>query len=213
MAICTYNARTLASEAAIEDLMMRAKKIKEEARRVLTTKTILGLAFEPSFTLDVGVTGGGYRNEMTSRIKVLPDGRERKPPVREKSGLPYWDLFARWPAFGRFCMAHRRECAGLSTPSRLREEAESFKPPEAPGRAAGPELTSGSQALPEAIRKTLREEQKCWLSCGGESIRLPVGLRRRRRGDCSRTQGTALSRGGWGFHLLILTAMSLPPHL
>ncbi|ETN70330.1 hypothetical protein NECAME_14840 [Necator americanus] len=28
MAICTYNARTLASEAAIEDLMMQAKKIK-----------------------------------------------------------------------------------------------------------------------------------------------------------------------------------------
>ncbi|KAK6736228.1 hypothetical protein RB195_019106 [Necator americanus] len=28
MAICTYNARTLASEAAIEDLMMQAKKTK-----------------------------------------------------------------------------------------------------------------------------------------------------------------------------------------
>ncbi|KAK6735948.1 hypothetical protein RB195_018919 [Necator americanus] len=28
MAICTYNTRTLASEAAIEDLMMQAKKIK-----------------------------------------------------------------------------------------------------------------------------------------------------------------------------------------
>ncbi|KAK6754704.1 hypothetical protein RB195_013596 [Necator americanus] len=28
MAICTYNVRTLASEAAIEDLMMQAKKIK-----------------------------------------------------------------------------------------------------------------------------------------------------------------------------------------
>ncbi|KAK6727397.1 hypothetical protein RB195_005223 [Necator americanus] len=40
MAICTYNARTLASEAAIEDLMMQAKKIKydvlglTEARRL-----------------------------------------------------------------------------------------------------------------------------------------------------------------------------------
>ncbi|KAK6764372.1 hypothetical protein RB195_024628 [Necator americanus] len=28
MTICTYNARTLASEASIEDLMMHAKKIK-----------------------------------------------------------------------------------------------------------------------------------------------------------------------------------------
>ncbi|KAK6764090.1 hypothetical protein RB195_024424 [Necator americanus] len=28
MPICNYNARTLASEAAIEDLMMQAKKIK-----------------------------------------------------------------------------------------------------------------------------------------------------------------------------------------
>ncbi|ETN85074.1 Tat pathway signal sequence domain protein [Necator americanus] len=30
MTICTYNARTLASEATIEDLMMQAKKIKYE---------------------------------------------------------------------------------------------------------------------------------------------------------------------------------------
>ncbi|VDL72691.1 unnamed protein product, partial [Nippostrongylus brasiliensis] len=28
MAICTYNARTLASDASVEDLMMQARKIK-----------------------------------------------------------------------------------------------------------------------------------------------------------------------------------------
>ncbi|KAK6728756.1 hypothetical protein RB195_006046 [Necator americanus] len=45
MAICTYNARTLASEAAIEDLMMQAKKIKydviglTETRRHVTLST------------------------------------------------------------------------------------------------------------------------------------------------------------------------------
>ncbi|ETN83160.1 hypothetical protein NECAME_17558 [Necator americanus] len=31
--ICSYNARTLASEAAIEDLMMQAKKIRERNPR------------------------------------------------------------------------------------------------------------------------------------------------------------------------------------
>ncbi|ETN72367.1 hypothetical protein RB195_014266 [Necator americanus] len=36
MGICTYNARTLASEAAIEDLMMQAKKIKYD---VIVTET------------------------------------------------------------------------------------------------------------------------------------------------------------------------------
>ncbi|KAK6745741.1 hypothetical protein RB195_012079 [Necator americanus] len=38
MAICTYNARTLASEAAIEDLMMQAKKIKYDVIGLTETK-------------------------------------------------------------------------------------------------------------------------------------------------------------------------------
>ncbi|KAK6764316.1 hypothetical protein RB195_024584 [Necator americanus] len=38
MAICTYNARTLASEAAIEDLMMHAKKIKYDVTGLTETR-------------------------------------------------------------------------------------------------------------------------------------------------------------------------------
>ncbi|KAK6735635.1 hypothetical protein RB195_018697 [Necator americanus] len=38
MTICTYNARTLASEAAIEDLMMQAKKIKYDVIGLTETR-------------------------------------------------------------------------------------------------------------------------------------------------------------------------------
>ncbi|ETN75641.1 hypothetical protein NECAME_12234 [Necator americanus] len=38
MAICTYNARTLTSEAAIEDLMMQAKKIKYDVIGLTETR-------------------------------------------------------------------------------------------------------------------------------------------------------------------------------
>ncbi|KAK6756622.1 hypothetical protein RB195_014817 [Necator americanus] len=38
MAICTYNARTLASEAALEDLMMQAKKIKYDVIGLTETR-------------------------------------------------------------------------------------------------------------------------------------------------------------------------------
>ncbi|KAK6745314.1 hypothetical protein RB195_011814 [Necator americanus] len=38
MTICTYNARTLASEAAIKDLMMQANKIKYDIIRLTGTR-------------------------------------------------------------------------------------------------------------------------------------------------------------------------------
>ncbi|ETN69906.1 hypothetical protein NECAME_05092 [Necator americanus] len=38
MTICTYNARALASEAAIEDLMMQAKKIKYDVIGLTETR-------------------------------------------------------------------------------------------------------------------------------------------------------------------------------
>ncbi|ETN68216.1 hypothetical protein NECAME_05697 [Necator americanus] len=38
MTICTYNARTLASEAAIEDLIMQAKKIKYDVIGLTETR-------------------------------------------------------------------------------------------------------------------------------------------------------------------------------
>ncbi|XGW25766.1 hypothetical protein V3C99_006846, partial [Haemonchus contortus] len=38
MAICTFNARTLASEACIEDLMMQARKIKYDVIGLTETR-------------------------------------------------------------------------------------------------------------------------------------------------------------------------------
>ncbi|VDO19009.1 unnamed protein product [Heligmosomoides polygyrus] len=38
MTICTYNARTLASEASVEDLMMQARKIKYDVIGLTETR-------------------------------------------------------------------------------------------------------------------------------------------------------------------------------
>ncbi|KAK6765190.1 hypothetical protein RB195_025219 [Necator americanus] len=56
MAICTYNARTLASQAAIEDLMMQAKKIKYDAIGLTETRRRhpLNAAYESGEELFLG---------------------------------------------------------------------------------------------------------------------------------------------------------------
>ncbi|ETN79390.1 hypothetical protein NECAME_09854 [Necator americanus] len=56
MAICTYNARTLASQAAIEDLMMQAKKIKYDAIGLTETRRRhpLNAAYETGEELFLG---------------------------------------------------------------------------------------------------------------------------------------------------------------
>ncbi|KAK6743517.1 hypothetical protein RB195_010660 [Necator americanus] len=56
MAICTYNARTLASEAAIEDLMMQAKKIKYDVIGLTETRRRhpLNAVYEPGEELFLG---------------------------------------------------------------------------------------------------------------------------------------------------------------
>ncbi|KAK6736234.1 hypothetical protein RB195_019110 [Necator americanus] len=81
MAICTYNARTLASEAAIEDLMMQAKKIKYDVIGLTETRRHhpLNAVYETGEELFLGKCdrgkpsslrwtwespGGGYRNEI-----------------------------------------------------------------------------------------------------------------------------------------------------
>ncbi|KAK6743701.1 hypothetical protein RB195_010786 [Necator americanus] len=46
MTICTYNARTLASEATIEDLMMQAKKIKYEDIGLTRRRHLLNAVYE-----------------------------------------------------------------------------------------------------------------------------------------------------------------------
>ncbi|KAK6742512.1 hypothetical protein RB195_010028 [Necator americanus] len=54
MAICTYNARTLASEAAIEDLMMQVKKIKYDVIGLTETRRRLNAVYETGEELFLG---------------------------------------------------------------------------------------------------------------------------------------------------------------
>ncbi|KAK6756791.1 hypothetical protein RB195_014924 [Necator americanus] len=56
MAICTYNARTLASEAAIEDLMMQVKKIKYDIIGLTETRRrhLLNAVYETGEELFLG---------------------------------------------------------------------------------------------------------------------------------------------------------------
>ncbi|KAK6742275.1 hypothetical protein RB195_009874 [Necator americanus] len=56
MTICTYNARTLTSDAAIEDLIMRARKISNEIIGLIETKRCLRLnaVFETGEELFLG---------------------------------------------------------------------------------------------------------------------------------------------------------------
>ncbi|KAK6761578.1 hypothetical protein RB195_022592 [Necator americanus] len=83
MAICTYNARTLASEAAIEDLMMQAKKIKYDVIGLTETRRrhALNAVYETGEELLLGtcdsrgVGGVGVlvntREHLTTRIGRL----------------------------------------------------------------------------------------------------------------------------------------------
>ncbi|KAK6757231.1 hypothetical protein RB195_015203 [Necator americanus] len=59
MKICTYNARMLASEAAIEDLMMQAKKIKNDVIGLTETRRRhpLNGVFETGEELFLGICG------------------------------------------------------------------------------------------------------------------------------------------------------------
>ncbi|KAK6762554.1 hypothetical protein RB195_023325 [Necator americanus] len=67
MATCTYNARTLASEAAIEDLMMQAKKIKYDVIGLTETRRRhpLNAVYE---------TGEELFEQLTTRIGRLRMG-------------------------------------------------------------------------------------------------------------------------------------------
>ena len=61
MTICTYNARTLASDAAVEDLMMQAKKIKYDVIGLTETRRHrrLNATFNTGEELFLGTCDGG----------------------------------------------------------------------------------------------------------------------------------------------------------
>ncbi|KAK6739384.1 hypothetical protein RB195_008080 [Necator americanus] len=86
MAICTYNARTLASEAAIEDLIMQAKKIKYDVIGLTETRRRhpLNAVYEtgeelPLGTCDRGVGGVGVvvNTSMAKNIDSFEQLRTR----------------------------------------------------------------------------------------------------------------------------------------
>ncbi|ETN72301.1 hypothetical protein NECAME_04478 [Necator americanus] len=93
MTICTYNARTLASEAAIEGLMMQAKKIKHDVIGLTGTRRgrPLNAVYETGEELflgacdsrGVGGVGVLVNTSMTKNIDsfeqlTTPIGRLRK---------------------------------------------------------------------------------------------------------------------------------------
>ncbi|KAK6761782.1 hypothetical protein RB195_022751 [Necator americanus] len=120
MAICAYNARTLASEAAIEDLIMQAKKIKYDVIGLTETRR--------RHPLNAESLGGGYSNEIDhiivskrfclTDVAVVPKfhtasdhrllrrssftRREEKPEKfkeRNPRTIINWDLFATLAGF------------------------------------------------------------------------------------------------------------------
>ncbi|ETN69168.1 hypothetical protein NECAME_15478 [Necator americanus] len=76
MAICTYNARTLASEAAIEDLMMQAKKINVRRLTERRRRHPLNAIYETGEELFLGTcdsrdAGGGGVLVNTRTAKII----------------------------------------------------------------------------------------------------------------------------------------------
>ncbi|ETN76202.1 hypothetical protein NECAME_11868 [Necator americanus] len=89
MTICTYNARTLASEEAIEDLMMQAKKIKydviglTEMRRRHLLNVVYETGEEPfQGTCDSGGVGGVGVLVNTSMAKNIDSFEQLTTRVR-----------------------------------------------------------------------------------------------------------------------------------
>ncbi|ETN84092.1 hypothetical protein NECAME_07039 [Necator americanus] len=96
MAICTYNARTLASEAAIEDLMMQTKKIKYDVIGLTETRRRhpLNAVYETGEEMFLGtcdsrgVGGVGFlvNTSMAKNIDSLEQLTTRIGRLRMRSG-------------------------------------------------------------------------------------------------------------------------------
>ncbi|ETN70034.1 hypothetical protein NECAME_00982 [Necator americanus] len=112
MAICTYNARTLTSEAAIEDLMMQAKKINYDVIGLTETRRrhTLNAVYETGEELFLGtcdsrgVGGVGVLvntsmaknidsfEQLTTRIGRLRMRRCGPAPEKNAGGASHRDL-------------------------------------------------------------------------------------------------------------------------
>ncbi|KAK6764502.1 hypothetical protein RB195_024721 [Necator americanus] len=96
MTICTYHARTFASEAAIEDLMMQAKKIKYDVIGLTETRRRhpLNAVYETGEELLLGTcdsrgVGGVGVLVNTSMAKNI-DSFEQLTTKKKKSKLSIW---------------------------------------------------------------------------------------------------------------------------
>ncbi|ETN84488.1 hypothetical protein NECAME_17134 [Necator americanus] len=93
MTICTYNARTLASEAAIEDLMMQAKKIKYDVIGLTETRRrhLLNAVYETGEELFLGAFdsrgGGGAGVLANTKHRLL---RTTYDPNRTSADEKMW---------------------------------------------------------------------------------------------------------------------------
>ncbi|ETN84127.1 hypothetical protein NECAME_17233 [Necator americanus] len=97
MAICTYNARTLASEAAVEDLIMQAKKIKYDVIGLTETRRRhpLNAVYETGEELflgacdsrGVGGVGVLVNTSMAKNIDSLEQITTRIGRLRMRCGL------------------------------------------------------------------------------------------------------------------------------
>ncbi|KAK6728723.1 hypothetical protein RB195_006020 [Necator americanus] len=200
MMICTYNACTLASEAAIEDLMMQAKKIKYDV---------------------IGLTETRRRHSLNA-LYINHNKRERNPRTTIK-----WDLFDMLAGFWEDSamdnidedydrlVEHLHDC----TKKAETERAE----PGAAGAAGNQELTS--ELCRDAIKKDLkgrRAEVLAEAAEAGKSIRHALrdfASRKKRMTALRNPKGTtSASRRGmekitYDFYSdLFHSHVHLPPH-
>ncbi|ETN73396.1 hypothetical protein NECAME_13542 [Necator americanus] len=166
MAICTYNARTLASEAAIEDLMMQAKKIKYDVIGLTETRRRhpLNAVYETGEELFLGTSdsrgvGGVGVLVNTSMVKNM-DSIEQLTTRIGHSAMDNID-----EEHDRF-VEHLHDCAkkaesSKTTKRRLSLETLELIRQRGAARAAGnQELTSELARLcREAIKEDLKEKR------------------------------------------------------
>ncbi|KAK6728725.1 hypothetical protein RB195_006021 [Necator americanus] len=174
MMICTYNACTLASEAAIEDLMMQAKKIKYDVIGLTETRrrhslNALYINHNKRFLLR-GRLPFIRREEKDARF------RERNPRTTIK-----WDLFDMLAGFWEDSamdnidedydrlVEHLHDCTKKAesfktTTRRLSLEALKLRGLSLEQQEPQGTKNSRPSFAEMRLRKTLKgEEQKCWL--------------------------------------------------
>ncbi|ETN80228.1 hypothetical protein NECAME_09281 [Necator americanus] len=187
MAICTYNARTFASDAAIEDLMMQAKKIKydviglTETRRRHPLNAVyetggklflgtcdsrgaggVGVLVNASMAKNIGIASF---EQLTTRIGRLRMRRCGPTPALTPAfgKIPQWTTSTTnmTGSLNTFTTAAKKAESSKTTKRRLSLETLELIRQRGAARAAGnQELTSVlARLFREAIKKDLKERR------------------------------------------------------